>query len=253
MTSKPTQLNLFDARPELAKKKSILVFELWGDLGHFKKPYTTTSPLSYAFPPRPTIAGIIAAIIGLGKNQYAKHFSKKNAGISLRILKPVKKIRISHNLIDTKKALRFSKIKQRTQIRFEYVKMPHYKIYFQHKDAKLYQQLKTHLENHSSVYTVSLGLSELLCNFKYIGEYAFEQKSVSEPVAIHSILPEKAAGKIDFETGKEYFSESMALEMDSDRIVTEFGKILYERNGQPIRTRTKHHIEVSNGDNILFL
>ncbi len=38
---------------------SVLIFNLWGDLGHFKKPYTTTSPLSFAFPPRPTLAGII--------------------------------------------------------------------------------------------------------------------------------------------------------------------------------------------------
>lgn len=51
---------------------SILVFDLWGDLGHFKKPYTTTSPLSYAFPPRPTVAGIISAIVGLKKEEYLR-------------------------------------------------------------------------------------------------------------------------------------------------------------------------------------
>ncbi|MFB3896899.1 MAG: CRISPR-associated protein Cas5, partial [bacterium] len=29
----------------------ILVFDIWGDLGHFRKFYTTTSPLSFSFPP----------------------------------------------------------------------------------------------------------------------------------------------------------------------------------------------------------
>ncbi len=122
--------------------KSVLVFDLWGDLGHFKKPYTTTSPLSFAFPPRPTIAGIISAIVGLGKNEYPRFFLRKDAAIGLRLLNPVKKIRISHNLIDTKRAKLFSKIKQRTQIRQEYVKDPRYRIYFQHKKAEIFSRLR---------------------------------------------------------------------------------------------------------------
>lgn len=250
MISKPNQLNLFDDTPAEA---NILVFDLWGDLGHFKKPYTTTSPLTYAFPPRPTIAGIIGAIVGLGKLDYTDYFFKIKANIGLRLLKPVKKIRISHNLIDTKKAVRFSKIRQRTQIRFEYVKQPRYRIYFGHKDNTLYQELKTHLENHSAVYTVSLGLSELLSNFEYIGEFAIISRQATKPTPIHGIMPETAVDHYDFETGKEYFSESMALEMDADRIVTEFGKVVYERNGEPVRVLTQRYFEVSNGDNIIFL
>ena len=132
----------------------VLVFDIWGDLGHFKKPYTTTSPLSYAFPPRTTIAGMISAIIGLDKNEYADHFTKPISNIGIRIINPVKKIRISQNLIDTKTAKLFSKIRQRTQIRIEFIKDPKYRIYFQHQDTSLFKRLNVLLKGHESVYSL---------------------------------------------------------------------------------------------------
>lgn len=232
--------------------KNVLVFDIWGDLGHFRKPYTTTSPLSFAFPPRPTLAGIISAIIGLGKSEYAGSFMKKDANIGLSILKPVKKIRISQNLIDTKTAKLFSRIKQRTQIRIEYVREPKYRIYFQHRDAKLFESLKRLLIMHESVFTLSLGLSELLANFQYIGEFNLEQKTNHEPIAIHSVVPAQAT-EVMFEEGKEYFSANIPLEMDSNRIVTQFGTVLYERNGKPLFAKTEYYYNVENGERILFL
>ena len=232
--------------------KNVLVFDLWGDLGHFRKPYTTTSPLSFAFPPRPTLAGIISAVIGLGKNEYADSFMKKDANIGLRIIKPVKKIRISQNLIDTKTAKLFSRIKQRTQIRIEYVKDPRYRIYFQHTDIDLFDRAKNLLETHECVYTVSLGLSELLANYQYIGKFDLERKTNRDPVSIHSVIPEKET-EVVFEEGKEYFSANIPLEMNSKRIVTQFGTVLYERNGKPLLVRAEYHYKVANGERILFL
>jgi len=232
--------------------KNVLVFDLWGDLGHFKKPYTTTSPLSFAFPPRPTLAGIISAIIGLGKSEYADSFMKKDANIGLRILKPIKKIRISQNLIDTKTAKLFSRIKQRTQIRIEYVKDPKYRIYFQHMDADLYNHAKKLIETHECVYTVSLGLSELLANFQYIGEFNLERTTSREPVIIHSIVPDRSI-EVEFEAGKEYFSANIPLEMNSKRIVTQFGTVIYERNGNSLLARAECYYKVANGERILFL
>ncbi len=250
MESKPSQLVLFKPK----EQKRVLVFDVWGDLGHFKKPYTTTSPLSFAFPPRPTITGIISAMIGMGKDQYADLFLKKDADIGIRLLKPVKKMRISQNLIHTKKAVLFSRIKIRTQIRIEYVKDPKYRIYFCHKDGKIYNRLKEMLEKHESVYTVSLGLSELLANFQYVGEAGCCKKANSREFAeIHSILPEDAVEDIDFETGKEYFSETMPIVMDSSRVVTRFGKVFYERAGKPLVAKTDHYFKLENEDNILFL
>ncbi|WP_231717005.1 CRISPR-associated protein Cas5 [Desulfosarcina ovata] len=48
----------------------VLAFKLWGDYGHFRKYYTTTSPLTFEFPPPTSVVGIVSAIIGLDKEQY---------------------------------------------------------------------------------------------------------------------------------------------------------------------------------------
>lgn len=231
----------------------VLVFDIWGDLGHFKKPYTTTSPLSYAFPPRTTIAGMISAIIGLDKNEYADHFTKQISNIGIRIINPVKKIRISQNLIDTKTAKLFSKIRQRTQIRIEYIKDPKYRIYFQHQDKRLFEKLNVLLTNHESVYTLCMGLSELLANFRYVGQFAIERIPNKEPVKIQSVVPEQKAEIEEFEKGKEYFSVNIPLEMNRERIVSQFGTVLYERNGKSLLVKTKDAFKVENGEQILFL
>lgn len=231
----------------------VLIFDLWGDYAHFKKHYTTTSPLSFPFPPRTTISGIISAIIGLDKEEYLAYFNRDSAWISLKLLAPIKKIRLGQNLIDTKKG--FSKIKQRTQIRIEYIKDPQYRIYFYHSDQEnIYRPLKEHLKKHQSVYTVSLGLSELLANFNLVGEYSLHKTSPSNLIEIDSIVPsENISGRIEFEEGKEYFSTNIPIEMQKGRVVTKYGNISYERNGQKILCQPDFYYEVGNGERIIFL
>lgn len=100
-----------------------LVFDIWGEYGHFRKFYTTSSPLTFSIPPRTTICGIIAAIIGLDKDEYLNHFSKAKANIAIQLNNPINKTRISYNLINTKTAKMYSKIKDRTQVTFELLKI----------------------------------------------------------------------------------------------------------------------------------
>ena len=131
----------------------VIVFDVWGDYAHFRKNYSTSSPLTYSFPPRTALSGMLGAIAGLDKADYFRHFSRDQASIGCRILKPVKKVRIGENLIDTKSASGMHLIKNRSQIRFELVKDPRYRIYFSHSDKRLYERIKELLTGHQSVYT----------------------------------------------------------------------------------------------------
>lgn len=231
----------------------VLVFNIWGEYAHFRKYYTTTSPLSYSIPPRTAVTGFIGAILGLGKEKYLKHFTKKQAFIAVRLLNPIKKVRISENLIDTENVKRMHLIKNRTQIRFEFIKDPKYRLYFYHTDEGLYALTKNLLADHKSIYTPYLGISEHIANFEFIGEMNI-QKSFSEDfVKVDSVIPEDPTNKIGFETNLEYFSETMPIEMDFDRTVVEYKNIMFERNGHRIKAKLKEFWELDNGERIVFM
>jgi len=249
----------------------ILVFDVWGDYAHFRRYYTTTSPLSFPIPPRTALCGLIGAIIGLEKegNNYLKYFPTESAYIALRLLKPVKKTIIAENLINTKNArgLGMNLINQkggRTQIRFEFLKDQKYRIYFYYTDEKdgLSQKLKYNLTNHKTKYTPCLGLSENIANFNFVGEFKINiLPCKNDYVSIDTVLPlQKILEKegIMFEREGEYFSIRVPVEMNTERVVTKYRDIIFDRNGRPIKaklTETYANINCIDGrsENIVFI
>jgi len=224
----------------------IIVFDVWGDYAHFRKIYTTTSPLSYSIPTRTAVCGLIGAIIGLSKinNDYLKYFKLTDAKIALKIITPIIKVRIPINLINTKEAkgIGMNLIKSRSQIRFEFIKSPKFRIYFWHNNKRIYDDCKNNLINHKSYYTPCLGLSENIANFNFVTESNVKiQNNQNVFIDIHSVIPlDKIVEEkgIDFtQTEREYFKEKIPIEMNTERIVKKYSQILYERNGKPIRAK----------------
>ncbi len=238
----------------------VLVFDIWGDFGHFRKFYTTTSPLTFSFPPPPTIAGILGAICGTEKdtNEYLRVFLHDKSKIALKIVKPVKKVRMGINLINTKGGywtLYSNKYHEpRTQIRTEFLKEPFFRIYFAHEDEKIFKVLTYHLREHKSMYTVSLGLSELLADFKYVGEYGSEAKSDNELVEVQTPVMETKLVKngLEIEWGKKYFKEKMPIKMNQERVVEKYDDVIFEPDGQTIKAKVKNYYRLENGENITF-
>lgn len=231
----------------------VLVFDVWGEFGHFRKHYTTTSPLTYSIPPRTAIAGMIGAIEGFGKDEYMQYFSKEKSNIAVKISRPIKKTRIAENLIDTKIAPLMSRIKTRTQIRFEVLKDVKYRIYVSHSSEEVYNKLYSMLKEHKSVYTLCLGLSEHIANYEFIGEMEAVSELSDSEREVHSVIPEKNLIKISFEEGKEYFSETIPIEMLPNREVTEYGKILFEKNAKCILANVSNLWRLENGEGIVFM
>lgn len=232
----------------------VIVFEVWGDYAHFRKIYTTTSPLSYPIPPRTALTGLIAAIAGIDKQNYISFFSKDKANIALKIVSPIKKVRITENLIDTKRALNMHIIKTRTQIRFEFIKDPKYRIYFYHSDNNIYEREKKLIKAHQCIYTPYLGLSELLCNFAFIDEFEITAyNDMDKFIDIDSVVPIPYIKEANFDKPGEYFSITMPNEMQKDRIVTKYEEVLFERRGGKVNAKVNKIWELENGEQILFL
>ena len=237
----------------------VLVFDIYGDYAHFRKYYTTTSPLSFSFPPPPTISGILGAIYGVPKNENLKIFGYNDCQVALRILSPVKKVRMGINLINTKDNKYFLLLKAknhepRIQIRTEFVKSPKYRIYVKHKDHDIFNKLAEFIKSHRSFYTVSLGLSELLADFRFVGIYESTEQNNFEG-KINTVIPDvKLAEKftITIETDKKYFKEKIPIKMNPDRVVEIYSDVIYEPDGKPIKARVDSAYLLENGEAITF-
>lgn len=235
----------------------VLAFDIYGDFGHFKKFYTTSSPLTFSFPPPPTVRGMLGAIVGADKTEYLDIFSHKSCRIAIRILSPVKKVRMGVNHINTKGnywvPVKKGKHEARTQIRTEFLKDPAYRIYVSHNDESVFSKLVDHVKEHKTVYTLSLGLSELLADFKYVGLWEVTEGHSAEG-KIATVIPMSAIEDygIRFEEGKRYFKERVSVDMNQQRVVERYEDVLFEAQGKPIYARTKVYWEVENGERIVF-
>jgi len=235
----------------------ILAFDIWGDYGHFRKFYTTSSPLTFSFPPPSTIKGIIGAILGIDKTEYLKVFNSQECKVSVRLINPIKKIRIGLNLINTKDGywIPFKKKhhEPRTQIRTEFLKDPHFRLYFTHTNKEIFDKFTNFLKEHKSVYTVSLGLSELIADFEYIDILETEKctnfsSEVVSPFSSSNLLE----NTLQIEEGKKYFKEKMPVIMNSDRIVEQYDNIIFEPTGKAIKTGLAECYRLSNEEYIEF-
>lgn len=218
----------------------ILAFDISAQYGHFKVIYATTSALTYPIPSKTAIYGMVGNIIGLSNrgNEYLKSFKEGKCRIAIQVLNPVSTQRININWSASPGAIR-----QRKPTLVEHLSNPAYRVYFSHEDDALYQSLKKHLENHTSVYTPCMGLAYLLANFKFRDEYEVEERPGAEK-DIHSIIPMSAFENFGKQIKPDNFITSMsqyAVEMTPTRDVTKREEVLFDRQGLPIRAKVKNY------------
>ena len=77
---------------------SIISFRYHAKYGHFRKPYSNVSSLSYPFPPRTALAGLLGAILGVPKAEVPIKFNDSNFKVAVEIEKPIKTITHVTNL-----------------------------------------------------------------------------------------------------------------------------------------------------------
>ena len=242
----------------LTNIEKVLTLTLWGDWAHYRRIYTTTSSLTYPFPTRTALAGLFASILGLERDSYYDLFTDETSAIALTILQPIKTVQINFNLIRTKLGYLLRDIKtegKRSQIPMEFVKDPKWRIFLWLEDKDTYQQLKTLLKEHKSIFTPCLGISELLANYQFEGEKKVSQtKKVakSETVSINSIIKKSSDVSIKVEQDKKYGNVKIPAFMRKDRVVTKYLELFYEQNGKPITISRGNFNTINGEENVIF-
>ena len=209
----------------------VLAFKLWGDLAHFRRHYTTSSPLTHSLPPPSALRGLVAAILGLSRNDYPEMFSPEKCRFGVRLLSPVKKIRLGLNYLDTKdgswveldlKRLRpvvkkdtQGGLRLHTQVRVEFLKAPAFEIYFVHEDRAILEELSARLRERRVVFTPYLGITECLANFEFLWEEDIEPSSGSFRVV--SAFKSTDLISLQLEDGAGLIKEPLPLFIDRER------------------------------------
>jgi len=207
----------------------VLVFDVSSDYAHFRKPYTTTSSLTYSVPPRTAVIGLLGNILGIqsggfGRSTQSGYFEKRKLGTGIRIIYPIRKTTFNLKYLHTKNG-------GSILVPVECVVSPKYRIYVAGND-KLLSDLKNKLENHETFFTPYLGISEFIASINYIGE--FEGEEVKSEVFLDSVAYMFDEGEVRFENGLNLFRETHAITMNDDRMVQQYSEVVYEKNCKKI-------------------
>jgi CRISPR-associated protein Cas5h len=249
--------------------KSVLIFDVSSEYAHFRKFNTTTSPLTYSIPTRPALAGLVGAILGIerevsfgkfskGTMPLADIFSKEKSAIAIQVLKPIQKVNIGFNLLDTEKTpSSFFNIKQRTQIEFELLKNPSFRIFIAIQDKKMFDDLVIRIKENRTHFTPYLGLSQFTASLRFVDVLEANLSTVNdfqEVVTAVNLRNIEENNAIDFDYAEDfkYTSDTMPVQMKSDRVVTEYSEVIIETNGNPIKIKS-NQIYTTDYGNILFL
>lgn len=250
--------------------KKTIIFDVYGEYGHFRKFNTTTSPLTYSIPTPSAIYGLLGAVLGIeredshnrvkkGSPHLREVFSDKNALIAVKPLSEIKKVNIGFNLLDTGSYQSFFNVTNRTQIEYEILKDPKFRIYLDWNHP-LKSELIERLKDKRFYFTPYLGLSQMTANVNYVGEKELNQITENgyidffSAINLSEIKSENNLIDIEYIKNRVFQVETFPLVMQNDRIIECYGEVLIEMNGDSVRALPNEKSYSIEGEgNIQFL
>jgi CRISPR-associated protein Cas5h len=207
------------------------VFEAFGPIAMFRRPYTTTSSVSYPIPTPTALAGLIAAIVGFSnggaENAGSANYWKLLQGtqLAIRLLAPLKWRTETVNYWNVKNAVKSPHI----QVKHQFIHKPHYRIYVH---GGVEEELYNHLINETFVYTPYLGVAYALAEVRYCGRYAWEPVNSDETVNVATVIPFIDELEIDVVNSQEVFRERIPYRLSEERALLKTLPILYQTDPQ---------------------
>lgn len=227
----------------------VLIFDIWADYAQFRKYYTNMSPLTFQFPPRTVVSGIIGALIGIDREVNAESFTEDNSKIAVQIVQESSKVKIPVNYLKTSGGTtEFSRYKEHKPTLVEYLRQPRYRIYFSHLTDSIYDKVKENLQRHATHYTLCLGISNCLANFEFIREEEFVERKGEEYKTVVSSIPRENIVEVDFGNRSKIYRTLLPCIMKNDREVSTYKEYLFESTGKPIIVKVKECWDAQRGN-----
>lgn len=233
-------------------KNPLVVFDLTGAYAMFRKFYTNSSSLSYPFPPRSTLAGLIAGLMGYERDTYSEDLGLERCGIAVSVRIPVRRVMQRVNYVLTEKgsvwgksAAGFDGSKGPIQIPVEWVfptvgeSSLRYRVYVTHGGSDWIERLDGILREGSWVYPPYLGMSECPAQVSHtatVEEWKLEERGEALPIS--TVVPSAlVAGRPELKEGDQIVKERTPLALDMNRRLHSIGDVLYNRSGATLNVR----------------
>ncbi len=220
-----------------------------GPWGHFRRIEGNIVKQTYRIIPRTTVAGLLAAVLGLERDSYYELFAPDQSAIAIQPVREIRTINMPMNTLSTADSNLQSlnsrgkisvKLPDPTTLRqqhnYEVLVEPAYRIDVTLADNKRYEQLRKTLKAGKSHYVPSLGLSEHLAEIDYHGEFDIEQGARDRFVKVDSAVPD-AVEDIILDQGTRCQVEESPAFMTTDqggRTTTEFTAYTYNPDADPL-------------------
>lgn len=251
----------------------IISFHLRGKMAHFRKFYSNSSALSYFVPPRTTICGIVAGLLGYERDMYYNDFSIDSFKVAMSSEKPIKKTmqKMNYLMIKSPNDLNGSQ-EHHSQTPMELV-IPQniragyidYKIWMTHKNNSIMDKMEEIFSDKEEIYYKSAGACMALGGAFNLGwievEGILEGKeiNVTSEKCIFSAIPVEKVKEIKTEKmlDRRYkiLKEELPLEFDENRCITGRGlkDILVNVAGNTIVAEVDSFVALEDEQNIIWM
>lgn len=238
-----------------------------GPWGHFRRIEGNIVKQTYRIIPRTTVAGLLAAVLGIGRDEYYDLFGAGASAVAIEPVEPLRTVNMPMNTLSTATEAMQSlnsrgKIsvklpdptKLRQQHNYEVLVDPAYRLYVWLADADRFGQLEEMLTNGQSYYVPSLGLSEHLAEIDYHGAFGVVKGPDDGVVAVDSAVPNAVDRVVPAVETRCQVEESPAfMATDSGgRTTTGFTSYVYNPDAGPVHVR-EPETSLVDGKTVMFV
>lgn len=242
----------------------VLCFKVKGKLAHFKKYYANNTAFSFTIPPRTSLMGMVAAVMGWPRDTYYESLSSRHILFGVRVLSPLKKTFHRLNFLSIKSTGDISKNLSsdfrgyggRIQTPFEIVSgfslakdEVVYQIFLSHTEAgkEVFENVKQQFLQEEPVYNLSLGVANFHASLfdveLILPDKVTAQKS-DDFILMHSAVPTHQVESLRFD--KEEYDQYNFVEEDLlpgefitnySREVEVMNRLLFSTTHLPLRVK----------------
>ena len=238
-----------------------------GPWGHFRRIEGNIVKQTYRIPPRTTVAGLLAAVLGIPRDGYYDLFAPNSSIVAVEPVRPLRTLNMPINTLSTAKKHLTSlnargKVSvqlpnpenPRQQHNYEVLVDPAYRIDVALADERYYRDLRDALAAGKSHYVPSLGLSEHLATIDYHGEFDIEDGPSHGVVEVDSAVPDAVDNVVPTPDSRYQVEKSPAFMTSDDggRTTDAFTAYAYNPDAEPLSVRDIETARV-DGRTVVFV